>query len=183
MAKIVGIDLGTTYSAVSIWDERQQMPVVIPNLRGNNTTPSVISVNKAGEFTVGEDAELNLWVAPEDTVSGIKREMGTDFRVTMQGQEYNPQTISAFILRYLKMCAEQYLGEPVHDAVITVPAYFTEVQKTATRDAGRIAGFNVHRLINKPTAAAIAYGVSRAAEGEEKVYAVYDLGGVRSMFP
>jgi molecular chaperone DnaK len=177
MAKIVGIDLGTTYSAVSIWDERQQMPAIIPNLRGNNTTPSVVGVNEAGEFIVGEDAELNLLMAPEDTVSEIKREMGTDFRVTMKGQEYNPQTISAIILRYLKTCAERYLGELVYDAVISVPAYFTEVQKTATRDAGLIAGLNVLRLINEPTAAAIAYGVSRIREGEEKVYAVYDLGG------
>lgn len=177
MAKIIGIDLGTTYSAVAVWDEKRQEPVIIPNLRGSNTTPSVVSVNESGEVIVGEDAKQNYVAAPDDTISEIKREMGNDFRVTMQGQQYNPQTISAFILRYLKMCAEQYLGEPVHDAVITVPAYFTEVQKSATRDAGCIAGLNVHRLINEPTAAAIAYGVSKAEEGEQKVYAVYDLGG------
>jgi molecular chaperone DnaK len=177
MAKIIGIDLGTTYSAVAIWDEKKQEPVIIPNLRGNRTTPSIVSVNEAGEVIVGEEARQNLYLAPEDTVSEIKREMGNDFKVKMRGQVYNPQTISAFILHYLKQCAENYLGEPVHDAVITVPAYFTEVQKSATRDAGRIAGLNVHQLINEPTSAAITYGVTRAEPGEEKVYAVYDFGG------
>src|SRR5713101_4678212 len=110
MAKMIGIDLGTTYSAVSIWDEKRQMPVIIPNLRGANTTPSVVSVNDSGQVIVGQDAKQNLWAAPEDTVSQIKREMGNDFWVSMKGQKYNPQTISGFILKYLKMCAEQYLG-------------------------------------------------------------------------
>ena len=178
MARIVGIDLGTTYSAVSVWDEKKKAPVIIPNLRGTPTTPSVVGLNEAGEVIVGEDAKQNSVVSPENTVSEIKREMGTDFRAVMGGKEYNPQTISAFVLRYLKLSAEKYLGEAIHDAVITVPAYFTEVQKSATRDAGIIAGFNVHRLINEPTAAAVAYGVtSQVGEGAEKTYAVYDLGG------
>lgn len=176
MAKMIGIDLGTTYSAVSIWDEKRQVPIIIPNLRGANTTPSVVSVNDSGQVIVGQDAKQNLWAAPENTVSQIKREMGNDFWVMMKGQKYNPQTISAFILKYLKMCAEHYLGEPVHDAVITVPADFNDVQRAATRDAGLIAGLNVHRLINEPTAAAIAYQVDHA-EDRNHVYAVYDLGG------
>jgi molecular chaperone DnaK len=178
MAKIVGIDLGTTYSAVSVWDEKRQQPVIIPNLRGAYTTPSVVSLNDAGEVIVGEDAKQNLVFNPTNTVSQIKREMGRDFKVTMGGKSYNPQTISAFILRYLKLCAESYLGEPVHDAVISVPAYFTEVQHAATRDAGRIAGLNVHRVINEPTAAAVAFSVNRqVARGDNKMYAVFDLGG------
>ena len=178
MAKVIGIDLGTTYSAVSVWDEKRKMAVIIPNLQGSYTTPSVVSLNEAGEVIVGAPAKENLWMNPENTVSQIKREMGTEFTANMGGETYNPQTISAFILRYLKVCAEKYLGEPVHDAVVTVPAYFTEVQKTATRDAGRIAGLNVHRLLNEPTAAAIAYGVDKT-EGQDagSVYAVYDLGG------
>ncbi|MHB8891560.1 MAG: Hsp70 family protein [Candidatus Limnocylindrales bacterium] len=178
MARVIGIDLGTTYSAVSVWDEKRKMAVIIPNFQGSYTTPSVVSLNEAGEVIVGAPAKENLWMNPESTVSQIKREMGTDFTAKMGGETYNPQTISAFILRYLKVCAEKYLGEPVHDAVVTVPAYFTEVQKTATRDAGRIAGLNVHRLLNEPTAAAIAYGVDKA-EGQDagNVYSVYDLGG------
>ncbi|HEY7347639.1 MAG TPA: Hsp70 family protein [Ktedonobacterales bacterium] len=177
MAKIIGIDLGTTYSAVSIWDESRKQTVIIPNLEGHPTTPSVVSVNSAGEIIVGEQAKGNLWEDPDNTVSQIKREMGNDVTVPMKGKRYNPQTISAYILAYLKQAAEHYLSEPVHDAVITVPAYFKEVQKTATRDAGEIAGLNVHQLVNEPTAAAIAYGVSRVEEGSEKTYAVYDLGG------
>lgn len=176
MAKIIGIDLGTTYSAVSLWDEQKKVPIIIPNLSGFYTTPSIVSVNKAGEVIVGEEARRNLWAAPQDTVSEVKREMGNDFKVMMRGKEYNPQTISAFILAYLKKCAEQYLGEPVHDVVITVPAYFKEVQASATKAAGEIAGFNVHRLIKEPTAAAIAYGVTKGVDGK-KTYAVYDLGG------
>jgi molecular chaperone DnaK len=174
MAKIIGIDLGTTYSGISVWDEKREIPIIIPNLRGTNTTPSVVSLNEAGQVIVGEDAKQNLWAAPEDTISQIKREMGNDYWVKMRGKQYNPQEISAFILKYLKTCAEQYLGEPVHDAVITVPAYFQEVQRSATRDAGLIAGLNVHRLINEPTAAAIAYQVNAESD---KVYAVYDFGG------
>ena len=178
MAKIIGIDLGTTYSAVSVWDSKKKMPVMIPNLQGSYTTPSVVSLNDAGEVIVGEDAKRNYHLNPANTVWQIKREMGSDFKVTMGGKTYNPQTISAFILRYLKISAEKYLGEPVHDAVITVPAYFNEVQHSATRDAGVIAGLNVHRLINEPTAAAIAYGVKSGLEpGARKIYAVYDLGG------
>jgi molecular chaperone DnaK len=177
MAKIIGIDLGTTYSAVSIWDSKQAKTMIIPNLRGQRTTPSVVSVNEAGEVIVGEDAKQNFAIDPQNTISEIKREMGKDFIVTMGGREYNPQTISAFIIRYLKQCAEQCLGEPIYDVVITVPAHFTEVQKSATRDAGHIAGLNVRRLINEPTAAAIAYGVDQVEGDEEKVYAVYDLGG------
>ncbi len=178
MAKIVGIDLGTTYSAVSVWDPKKKVPVIIPNLQGSYTTPSVVSLNDAGEVIVGEDAKQNYNFNPANTVWQIKREMGRDFKVTMGGKVYNPQTISAFILRYLKICAEKSLGEPVHDAVITVPAYFTEVQHSATRDAGIIAGLNVLRLVNEPTAAAIAYGVKGGLEpGQCKTYAVYDLGG------
>lgn len=177
MAKIIGIDLGTTYCAISVWDDKKKEPIILENLRGNRTTPSVVSFNKAGELIVGEDAKQNLWAAPEDTVSQIKREMGTDFHVTMRGKEYNPQTISAFILRYLKQCAEAKLGEPVYDAVITCPAYFKEVQRSATRDAGIMAGLNVHQLINEPTSAAIAFGLEKRAAGEKKIYAVYDLGG------
>ena len=178
MAKIVGIDLGTTYSAVSVWDPKKKAPVIIPNLAGSYTTPSVVSLNSMGEVIVGEDAKRNYDIHPANTVWQIKREMGRDFKVTMGGKVYNPQTISAFILRYLKICAEKYLGEPVYDAVITVPAYFTEVQHSATRDAGVIAGLNVHRLVNEPTAAAIAYGVKSGMEpGQCKTYAVYDLGG------
>jgi molecular chaperone DnaK len=176
MAKIIGIDLGTTYSAVSIWDEQRQMPIIIPNLLGAAITPSVVSVNHNGHVIVGEDARRNLWAAPEDTVSQIKREMGNDYWVSMKGQKYSPQTISAFILKYLKMCAERYLGEPVHDAVITVPAYFTDVQRAATRDAGLIAGLNVHRLIDDTTAFAIAWQVDYAAQ-HPAIYAVYGLGG------
>ncbi len=180
MAKIIGIDLGTTYSAVSLWDEKQQKPVIIPNLRGNSTTPSVVSINESNEVIVGEDAKQNLVAAPNDTISQVKREMGNDLKVIIKGQEHNPQTISAFILSYLKTCAEKYLSEPVHDAVITVPAYFKEVQKSATRDAGLIAGFNVQRIINEPTAAAIAYGVNKKGDEDgdnDNTYAVYDLGG------
>jgi molecular chaperone DnaK len=192
VAKVIGIDLGTTYSAVSVWDAKRKMAIIIPNLQGSDTTPSVVSLNEAGEVIVGAPAKENLWMRPEDTVAQIKREMGTDFTVKMGGETYNPQTISAFILRYLKVCAEKYLGEPVYDAVVTVPAYFHEVQKTATGDAGRIAGLNVHRLLNEPTAAAIAYGVATTDAGgseaespgpgsdspkTEDVYAVYDLGG------
>lgn len=178
MARVIGIDLGTTYSAVSVWDEKRKMAFIIPNLQGSNTTPSVVSLNEAGEVIVGAPAKENLWMNPENTVSQIKREMGTEFTATMGGKTYNPQTISAFILRYLKVCAEKYFGESVHDAVITVPAYFTEVQKTATRDAGQIAGLNVARLLNEPTAAAIAYGVDTAGgQDAGNVYAVYDFGG------
>ncbi len=176
MAKIIGIDLGTTYSAVSIWDEKKKVPYIIPNLSGFYTTPSIVSLNKAGEVIIGEEARRNQWANPKDTVSEIKREMGKDFTVSLGGQIFNPQSISAFILSYLKRCAEQYLGEPVYDAVITVPAYFKEVQRSATREAGEMAGLNVARLISEPTAAAIAYGVSKPEEGE-KTYAVYDLGG------
>ena len=135
-------------------------------------------MNEAGEVVVGSDAKQNYIFSPGNTVRQIKREMGRDFKVTMGGKVYNPQTISAFILRYLKICAERYLGEPVYDAVITVPAYFNEVGRGATRDAGRIAGLNVLRLVNEPTAAAIAYGVKSGLEaGHRKTYVVYDLGG------
>ena len=176
MAKIIGIDLGTTYSAVSIWDEKKKEPIILPNLGGFYTTPSIVSLNKAGEVIVGEDARRNQYAAPQDTVAEIKRQMGNDFKVMMRGQEFNPQTISAFILAYLKKCAEQYLGEPIYDAVITVPASFDVLQRNATREAGQIAGLNVLRLINEPTSAALAYGMMRGEEGQ-KTYAVYDLGG------
>jgi molecular chaperone DnaK len=160
------------------------MPIIIHNLQGSYTTPSVVSLNEAREIIVGEPAKQNLWMDPTNTVSEIKREMGTDFKVTMGGEPYNPQMISAFILRYLKQCAEKYLGEPVHDAVITVPAYFEEPQRVATSDAASIAGLNVGRLLNEPTAAALAYGVAKSSSEEgsadadsDEVYAVYDLGG------
>jgi len=178
MAKMVGIDLGTTYSAVSYWDEKRKVPVIIPNLRGAYTTPSVVGLNDSGEVIVGEDAKQNFILNPDNTVWQVKRDMGRSREIRLGDKTYNPQTISAFILRYLKLCAEQHLGEPVHDAIITVPAYFQEVQKSATMDAGRVAGLNVNRLINEPTAAAVAYGVKSGLQsGEGKVYAVYDLGG------
>jgi molecular chaperone DnaK len=178
MSKVIGIDLGTTFSRVAVWDEKKQAPILIPNLAGEQATPSVVGLNEAGEVVVGSDAKLNYIFNPENTVWHIKREMGRNSEATMGGKVYNPQTISAFILRYLRVCAEKYLGEPVYDAVITVPAFFSEVGRSATRDAGQIAGLNVLRLVNEPTAAAIAYsGKGGLQDGHRKIYVVYDLGG------
>ena len=172
MAKVIGIDLGTTNSCVAVMEGGEA--VVIPNAEGGRTTPSVVAFSKAGERLVGQVAKRQAVTNHERTVSSIKREMGSDYRVNIDGKKYTPQEISAMILQKLKLDAESYLGEAVNDAVITVPAYFTDAQRQATKDAGRIAGLNVQRIINEPTAAALAYGVDK--ETSQKVM-VYDLGG------
>ncbi len=172
MAKIIGIDLGTTNSCVAVMEGGE--PVIIPNAEGGRTTPSVVAFSKTGERMVGSLAKRQAVTNHERTVSSIKREMGTNFRVSVDGKKYAPPEISAMILQKLKADAESYLGHPVTDAVITVPAYFTDAQRQATKDAGRIAGLNVQRIINEPTAAALAYGVDK--EEPQKVM-VYDLGG------
>lgn len=172
MAKMIGIDLGTTNSCVAVMEGGE--PVVIPNAEGGRTTPSVVAFSKTGERMVGEIAKRQAVTNHERTVSSIKREMGSAYRVRIDGKQYAPQEISAMILQKLKADAEAYLGEPVTDAVITVPAYFTDSQRQATKDAGMIAGLNVQRIINEPTAAALAYGVDK--EQSQKVM-VYDLGG------
>ena len=172
MAKIIGIDLGTTNSCVAVMEGGE--PVIIPNAEGGRTTPSVVAFSKTGERLVGSLAKRQAVTNHERTVSSIKREMGTSFRVSVDGKKYAPPEISAMILQKLKADAESYLGSPVTDAVITVPAYFTDAQRQATKDAGKIAGLNVQRIINEPTAAALAYGVDK--EEPQKVM-VYDLGG------
>ena len=172
MAKIIGIDLGTTNSCVSVIEGGEA--VVIPNAEGARTTPSVVGFKKDGERIVGRTAKQQAVSNPERTVSSIKREMGTDYKVTIEGKAYTPQEISAMILQKLKSDAEAYLGEPVTEAVITVPAYFSDAQRQATKDAGKIAGLEVKRIINEPTAAALAYGADK--EAEQKIM-VYDLGG------
>ena len=172
MAKTIGIDLGTTNSCVAVIEGGE--PVVIPNAEGARTTPSVVAFSKTGERMVGQVAKRQAITNPERTVSSIKREMGTNYKVTIDGKSYTPQEISAMILQKLKADAEAYLGEPVTSAVITVPAYFTDAQRQATKDAGRIAGLDVKRIINEPTAAALAYGVDK--ESDQKIM-VYDLGG------
>ena len=172
MAKIIGIDLGTTNSCVSVMEGGE--PVVIPNAEGSRTTPSVVAFSKTGERMVGQVAKRQAITNPDRTVISIKREMGTNYKVTVDGKSYTPQEISAMILQKLKTDAESYLGDKVTEAVITVPAYFTDAQRQATKDAGKIAGLNVKRIINEPTAAALSYGIDK--ENDQKVL-VYDLGG------
>ncbi len=172
MSKVIGIDLGTTNSCVAVIEAGE--PVVIPNSEGGRTTPSIVAFSKNGERMVGQVAKRQAVTNSERTVSSIKREMGTDFRVNIDGKKYTPQEISAMILQKLKADAESYLGEKVTEAVITVPAYFTDAQRQATKDAGMIAGLTVKRIINEPTAAALAYGVDK--EDPQKIM-VYDLGG------
>ena len=172
MAKTIGIDLGTTNSCVAVIEGGE--PVVIANAEGARTTPSVVAFSKTGERMVGQVAKRQAITNPDRTVSSIKREMGTNYKVTIDGQSYTPQEISAMILQKLKADAEAYLGEPVTSAVITVPAYFTDAQRQATKDAGKIAGLEVKRIINEPTAAALSYGVDK--DNDQKVM-VYDLGG------
>lgn len=172
MSKIIGIDLGTTNSCVAVMEGGK--PVVIPNSEGSRTTPSVVAFTKAGERLVGEPAKRQAVTNSERTISSIKRHMGTDYKVSIDGKNYTPQEISAMILQKLKADAEAYLGEKVTEAVITVPAYFNDAQRQATKDAGKIAGLEVKRIINEPTAAALAYGLDN--EKEQKIM-VYDLGG------
>ena len=172
MSKIIGIDLGTTNSCVAVIEGGE--PVVIANAEGARTTPSVVGFTKTGERLVGQVAKRQAITNPERTVSSIKREMGSNYKVTIDGKSYTPQEISAMVLQKLKADAEAYLGEPVTSAVITVPAYFTDAQRQATKDAGKIAGLDVKRIINEPTAAALSYGVDK--DNDQKVM-VYDLGG------
>ena len=172
MSKVIGIDLGTTNSCVAVIEGGE--PVVIANAEGARTTPSVVAFGKSGERMVGQVAKRQAITNPDRTVSSIKRQMGTDFKVTIDDKKYTPQEISAMILQKLKADAEAYLGEKVTEAVITVPAYFTDSQRQATKDAGKIAGLDVKRIINEPTAAALAFGIDK--EDDQKVM-VYDLGG------
>ena len=172
MSKVIGIDLGTTNSCVAVIEGGE--PVVIPNAEGARTTPSVVAFGKTGERLVGQVAKRQAITNPDRTVSSIKRQMGSDYKVKIDDKKYTPQEISAMILQKLKTDAESYLGEKVTEAVITVPAYFTDSQRQATKDAGKIAGLEVKRIINEPTAAALAYGIDK--ENDQKVM-VYDLGG------
>ncbi|MBO5184419.1 MAG: Hsp70 family protein, partial [Clostridia bacterium] len=172
MAKIIGIDLGTTNSCVAVIEGGE--PVVIANAEGARTTPSVVAFSKTGERLVGQVAKRQAITNPERTIASIKRQMGSNYHVTIDGKNYTPQEISAMILQKLKADAEAYLGDRVTEAVITVPAYFTDAQRQATKDAGKIAGLDVKRIINEPTAAALAYGIDK--EDDQKVM-VYDLGG------
>ena len=172
MSSMIGIDLGTTNSCVAVLEGEK--PVIIPNAEGNRTTPSVVAFTKTGERLIGDLAKRQAVTNAKGTVSSIKREMGTDSRLELGGRRRTPQEISAMILQKLKSDAEAYLGQPVTDAVITVPAYFNDAQRQATKDAGRIAGLNVRRIINEPTAAALAYGLDH---GESQKIMVYDLGG------
>ena len=172
MGKVIGIDLGTTNSCVAVLENDQ--PVVITNAEGSRTTPSVVAFTKDGERLVGDTARRQAAVNVDRTFFSIKREMGSTFRAKIDGKQYTPQEISSMILRKLKKDAESYLGETVSDAVITVPAYFNDAQRQATKDAGRIAGLNVLRIINEPTSAALAYGLDH---GEAQKILVYDLGG------
>ena len=172
MGKIIGIDLGTTNSCVAVIEGGE--PVVIANAEGGRTTPSVVAFSKTGERMVGQVAKRQAITNPDRTISSIKREMGTNHTEEIDGKKYTPQEISAIILQKLKADAEAYIGAPVTEAVITVPAYFTDAQRQATKDAGKIAGLDVKRIINEPTAAALAYSVDK--EDDQKVM-VYDLGG------
>ena len=172
MGKIIGIDLGTTHSCVAVMEGGEA--VVIANPEGARTTPSVVAFSKTGERMVGQVAKRQAITNPDRTVSSIKRHMGTNYTVEIDGKKYSPQEISAMILQKLKSDAEAYLGETISEAVITVPAYFTDAQRQATKDAGKIAGLDVKRIINEPTAAALAYGIDK--ENDQKIM-VYDLGG------
>ncbi|MEE1284125.1 MAG: Hsp70 family protein, partial [Acutalibacteraceae bacterium] len=172
MAKVIGIDLGTTNSCVAVIEGGE--PVVIANAEGARTTPSVVAFSKDGERMVGQVAKRQAITNPDRTISSIKRQMGTDYGVKIDDKRFTPQEISAMVLQKLKADAEAYLGDKVTEAVITVPAYFTDAQRQATKDAGRIAGLEVKRIINEPTAAALAYGIDK--ENDQKVM-VYDLGG------
>ena len=174
MGKIIGIDLGTTNSCVAVLEGGD--PVVIPNSEGSRTTPSVVGFSKDGERLVGQVAKRQAVANPERTVISIKRDMGSDRKIKIDDKAYSPQEISAMILTKLKQDAEAYIGEPVTQAVITVPAYFTDAQRQATKDAGRIAGLEVLRIINEPTAAALAYGLDKGEGSNHKIF-VYDLGG------
>lgn len=173
MGKIIGIDLGTTNSAVAVMEGGEA--IIIPNIEGNRTTPSIVAFTKDGERLVGETAKRQAITNPERTIQSIKRQMGSDHKVSIDGKNYSPEEISAMILQKIKADAESYLGETVTDAVITVPAYFTDSQRQATKDAGKIAGLNVKRIINEPTAAALAYGLDKE-HGQHKIM-VFDLGG------
>ena len=172
MSKIIGIDLGTTNSCVAVYEGGE--PIVIPNPEGARTTPSVVAFSKTGERMVGQVAKRQAITNPDRTIMSIKREMGRNYTVEVDGKKYTPQEISAMILQKMKADAEAYLGQPVSQAVITVPAYFTDAQRQATKDAGKIAGLEVLRIINEPTAAALAYGLDK--EGEQKIL-IFDLGG------
>ena len=172
MSKIIGIDLGTTNSCVAVMEGGE--PVVIPNPEGARTTPSVVAFTKDGERLVGQVAKRQAITNPDKTIISIKRDMGTDRKVDIDGKKYTPQEISAMILQKLKSDAEAYLGETVTQAVITVPAYFSDSQRQATKDAGKIAGLEVKRIINEPTAASLAYGLAK--DVDQKIM-VYDLGG------
>ena len=177
MSKVIGIDLGTTNSCVAVMEGGEA--VVIPNAEGNRTTPSVVAFSKTGERMVGQVAKRQAITNPDRTISSIKREMGSDYKVEVDGKKYTPQEISAMILQKLKSDAEAYLGGPVSEAVITVPAYFTDAQRQATKDAGKIAGLEVKRIINEPTAAALAASTrSRARRSWSTTSAA-----VRSMSP
>ncbi|MEG1582011.1 MAG: Hsp70 family protein, partial [Clostridia bacterium] len=174
MSKIIGIDLGTTNSCVAIMEGGE--PTVVPNAEGNRTTPSVVGFSKTGERLVGQVAKRQAVANSDSTIMSIKRDMGSDKKVVIAGKSYSPQEISGMILSKLKSDAERYLGTKVTDAVITVPAYFTDSQRQATKDAGKIAGLNVLRIINEPTAAALAYGLDKLGDKGQKIL-VYDLGG------
>lgn len=175
MSKVIGIDLGTTNSVVAVMEGGE--PVVIPNAEGSRLTPSVVGFSKKGERLVGQLAKRQAVSNPDRTVVSIKRHMGSDYKVSIDGKDYTPQEISAMILQKLKVDAEAYLGEKVTDAVITCPAYFTDAQRQATKDAGKIAGLNVLRIINEPTASSLAYGLDKLKDGNEHRFLVYDLGG------
>lgn len=175
MSKVIGIDLGTTNSVVAVMEGGE--PVVIPNAEGSRLTPSVVGFSKTGERLVGQLAKRQAVSNPNRTVVSIKRHMGSDYKVTIDDKSYTPQEISAMILQKLKTDAEAYLGEKVTDAVITCPAYFTDSQRQATKDAGKIAGLNVLRIINEPTASSLAYGLDKIKDGKEHTFLVYDLGG------
>ena len=175
MSKVIGIDLGTTNSVVAVMEGGE--PVVIPNAEGSRLTPSVVGFSKTGERLVGQLAKRQAVSNPSRTIVSIKRHMGSDYTVDIDGKKYTPQEISAMILQKLKVDAEAYLGEKVTDAVITCPAYFSDAQRQATKDAGKIAGLNVLRIINEPTASSLAYGLDKIKDGKEHRFLVYDLGG------
>src|SRR2546421_9558652 len=171
MGRAVGIDLGTTNSVVTVLEGGE--PNVIANAEGSRTTPSVVAFAKNGEVLVGEVAKRQAVTNPERTIRSVKRQMGTDWSESIDGKDFTPQQISAFILQKLKRDAEAYLGEKVTDAVVTVPAYFNDAERQATKEAGEIAGLNVLRIVNEPTAAALAYGLDK----EDQTILVFDLGG------